>query len=183
MDVTAVTLATQERVFLLDKFFPGEVLCNLHTICKGFTKESPHWTQPKGFNHSRWEYLGTEPEWIPVKEYLGSAELIDSLSQLVGKPVHLSNTGLWVIFNGVPKLRPHVEGAGEYVSQVFVTPATHDLHGTTFYTAEKNILFQLPYRDNSGWLFHGQRVLHGRAVDVPEGVARYSIMMWYNQNQ
>lgn len=179
MLVNRVTLAQGQQVFLIDEFFTAQPLAALHTICDAFTQDNLAWSPTEGFNRSRWIYQCTGAEFAPVADYINSPELLGELGALAGHPVWLSNTTMWVDFTGVGALRPHREQVGGFLVQVFVTRHTDNLNGTTFYNDNRQVLFQLPYRNNLGWLFEGDRVLHGRQCDVTPGLSRFSIMMWY----
>lgn len=180
MLVTTVNLPDGKPVFLLEQFFPADKLALLHQICDNFDKDSKYWTHPEGFNNSRWVHTGTEKEYQLIVEYLSSPELMNKLSELIGHPVHLSNHTLWLDVTGLGPLRPHREAGGEFLAQIFITRQFDNFNGTTFYSNDRNVLFQLPYRNNFGWLFKGTEVLHGRQFDVAPGLERFSIMMWYN---
>ena len=179
MLVNRIQLADGNPVFLIDEFFTEEIMSTLQIICDAFTKDNPAWTCPQGFNSSRWVYDCATTEFAPVADYIKSSEFADQISSLIGHPVWSSNTSMWVDFTGIGALRPHKEQAGGFLAQVFVTRTTDTLNGTTFYNAARQVLFQLPYRHNLGWLFEGDRVVHGRQSDVPTGLSRFSIMMWF----
>jgi hypothetical protein len=178
MLVNEINLANGKQLFLLDKFFPPAQLAQLEQLCDAFTPDSESWTQ--SFSNSRWVYNGTDTVYQQVVEYLSSTELTTQLSQLVGRDVHLSNHTLWLDVPGFGSLKPHRETGGEFLAQVFITKQFDNYNGTTFYTDDKNVLFQMPYRNNFAWLFEGTQVLHGRQFDVAPGLKRFSIMMWYN---
>lgn len=183
MLVNTVTLANGQQVFLIDEFFTAQPLASLHTICDAFTRDNPAWSQPDGFNRSRWVYDCNQAEFDTVRDHVYSTELTDHVSRLIGYSVNLTNTAMWVDFTGVGQLRPHCETASGFLAQIFVTRSTDNYNGTTFYTDSRQVLFQLPYRNNFGWLFEGDRVLHGRQADVSPGLARFIIMLWYARSQ
>jgi hypothetical protein len=82
---------------------------------------------------------------------------------------------------GTPPLEPHREQAGAWLSQVYIAAQDHPTNGTTIYTDQKQVLLQLPYRNNTGWLFDtGRTVMHGREHAVPEDLERFSLMIWYD---
>lgn len=183
MLVNTVTLASGDPVFLIDEFFPAEPMTALHAIGDAFTRDNTAWTQPEGFNHSRWVYECGNTEFAPVADHVASTDLTDQLGALAGYPLRHSNTAMWVDFTGIGQLRPHRETATGFLAQIFVTRQTDNLNGTTFYNDGRQVLFQLPYRNNFGWLFEGDRVLHGRQADVTPGLNRFSVMMWYARTQ
>ena len=53
------------------------------------------------------------------------------------------------------------------------------ISGTTIYNEAGQVLVQMPYRDNLAWFFHGMHVMHGRHHDVPEGITRFTLQIWY----
>ena len=179
MLVNRIELADGNPVLLIDEFFPEKPMAALHAICDNYSQTNPAWNQPTGFNNSRWVYDCTTPEFASVAEYISRPELVQEISCLAGHPVWLSNTAMWVDFTGVGALTPHKEQVGGFLVQVFITRSTDNYNGTTFYNQRRQVLFQLPYRNNLGWLFEGDRVLHGRQSDVSSGLSRFSIMMWY----
>jgi hypothetical protein len=183
MLVNTVTLANTQKIQLIDEFFTVEPMLALTRICDDFAQHNTRWTQPEGFNRSRWVYDCKSTEFELVTEYLTSPALLHQLSELTGSQVRLTNTAMWVDSAGIGQLRPHRETATGFLAQVFVTRQTDNLNGTTFYNDGRQVLFQLPYRNNFGWLFEGDRVLHGRQADVTPGLNRFSVMMWYARTQ
>ena len=170
MLVNRVELSSGEDIFLLDDFFPVEQLGLLQTVTDRFTKDSEHWTASAEFCHHRWIYNSSEPEYHLVIDYAQSPELLNKLTELTGCALHFSHHTMWVDFAGMGALRPHYEQGGEFLVQVFITRKTDGTNGTTFYTNKRQVLFQLPYRNNLAWLFEGTKVLHGRQSDVAPGL-------------
>ena len=99
-------------------------------------------------------------------------------STALGKTINYGNLLLWIDLPGFGTLTPHVDGDDSGLMQAYITSTPHPYAGTTMYAEDDKILFQLPYRDNFGWLFQpANKVLHGREHSVPEGISRFSIMI------
>jgi hypothetical protein len=181
MQVTCVELPTGDTVALVDGFFPDRVLQLAETIEQEFAPNNPDWTTPEAIPNRR-VYTSTTPEYQQLKDYAASAEACRAVESIVGRTVWLSNMTVWTDLPGTGPLRPHRETAGEYLVQVFITDDPDGITGTTFYNEQRQVLFQLPFRNNFGWVFEGQRVLHGRQHSVAEGRTRTVVMLWYNQS-
>lgn len=180
MDVTRIELPTKDSVFLLDNFFAGEQLIQINSIVASYTQAPEQWQQPEAMQYRR-VHTGESQEYRQLEQYLRSAEQCDQIAELTDCPVWLSNMTVWIDLPGTGPLLPHRETAGEFLVQVFIGPQTDNTNGTTFYADPRRVLVQLPYRYNFGWLFEGQKVLHGRQFGVAAGLTRAVVMMWYNR--
>jgi hypothetical protein len=184
MDTVVVTLADNSRVFLLDHVLEPAVLAQAHSIAATFDPDNPDWTL--GLTaYPRWLYNTQLPAFDPIRRAFDSGPMLDSWrEQLTSDRVGyfmLTEITFFRDAPGTPPLRPHKELAGAWLAQVYIAQSDHAYNGTTIYTDANQVLFQLPYRDNSGWLFDtGRTVLHGREHAVPEGLERFSLMIWYD---
>lgn len=182
MIVNTVTTPIGARIFLIDNFFEAELLVKVRELFKGFSgKQDNGWKNPD-WTSKRYIYQGTDSNFLELKKYVQSTECVSQLESLLGN-VKISNTGLdlWIDLPGFGPLAPHFENEGSiYISQIYISDKDYPNNGTTIYTDDKQILFQLPFRDNFGWFFDkGYTVMHGRINDVePEN--RYSVMLWYS---
>lgn len=185
MDVTKVNLVNLSRIFVLENVLETDVLDYVHQLADTFDTTNPLWKRAgTGDNYPRWEYDITHRSFTPVKEAVGGgAHLTYWQEQLVkdtNRQLFCSNISFFIDLPGSPGLQPHVEGIDSWLSQVYIAKQAHTYNGTTIYNDSKEVLLQLPYRDNMGWLFDtAGRVMHGRAHEVPEGLNRFSIMIWY----
>lgn len=178
MNITRVTLENSSTVLILENVLPAELLEQAHEFCNSFSADSPEWEL---FGSSRYIYTGNNPTYIKLKEYFESNEVMHQFNTaLTEKRLAPSVFKIWVDLPGFGPLLPHVETSDAYIAQLFVTQKEHSYTGTTIYNDNKEILFQLPYRNNCGWFFNnGSTVMHGRAHDVPEGIQRFALMVWY----
>ena len=148
-------------------------------FCDTFVAGDTDWVQP--WESPRAVYQGSHSSFQKLKDYFNSPEVIQQFRQhLPDRKPAPSEFKIWVDRTGFGPLVPHKEVNDAFIAQVFVTREEHSYTGTTIYNDNKEILFQLPYRNNCGWFFdNGITVMHGRAHDVPAGINRYAIMIWY----
>jgi len=180
MKVYATCLPNQARCFLIDDFLPNSYLMSLHEICDQFDKNSAEWQHPT-WTQCRYIYQGNAEAWQSIKKYLAIPN--DELAQSLGYAVVCDETLLWAEFQGLGKLRPHVEDpAGKHLSQVYISKQPVPNIGTTIYTDNHEILFLLPFRDNFGWFFDDSgKITHGREHDIPSGMTRFTMMMHWSK--
>lgn len=184
MIITNVKISNGAQVFLIEEFLP----VNVHQMVKNLFNEFgtdktnwrvPEWTQGR----PRYVYCGNSENFTALKNYINSDEFLNRIGQLLN--VQIANTGidLWIDFSGFGTLAPHYENEGSiYLSQIYISDKQYPFIGTTIYNDQKEILFQLPFRDNFGWLFNkGYTVMHGREHDIPEDLARCSVMLWFDK--
>jgi len=185
MDTTVVNMVNGSRVFILENVLDATTLAYTHALANTFNETNPLWNRAgTAAEHPRWEYNTTDASFAPVRTAFTNPEHLAHWQQRLApastQQVFCSNISFFVDYPGSPPLFPHVERNDSWLSQIYIAPFPHLYNGTTVYNDRKNILFQLPYRDNMGWLFDtGSTVMHGRAHAVPEGLARFSIMIWY----
>jgi hypothetical protein len=185
MQTTQVNLANGARVHILERVLDTAALAHAHQLADTFGEDNPLWHRAgTAATYPRWEYDVTHPSFDPVRHAFDrgpqlaywQAELVKNSN----RQLFLSNITFFIDLPGSPGLQPHVEGVDSWLAQVYIARQTHTYGGTTVYNASKEVLFQLPYRDNMGWLFDtAGRVMHGRQHGVPEGLDRFSIMAWY----
>lgn len=176
MKIYDVHLPNQTRCLLIDEFLPQTYLEALHKICDDFSKESVQWQHPE-WTQYRYIYQGGSPEWKEIAEYLEKPN--QELAAGLGYSIVCDEVLLWAEFQGLGSLQPHVEvPAGKHLSQLYISKSRVANNGTTIYTEDKEILFQLPFRDNFSWLFDDSgRVMHGRENDVAADITRFTMMM------
>jgi hypothetical protein len=181
MNLTRVTLENAATVLILENVLTQDLLEQAHALCESFSEENPDWVPFTPERLDRYSYQGNHPIFNALKEYFGSKELIDQLNTAVtGERLELSMFKIWVDLPKFGPLVPHVESSDAYIAQIFVTHKEHSYTGTTIYNNDKEILFQLPYRNNCGWFFNnGSNVMHGREHGVPWGIQRFVLMIWY----
>jgi hypothetical protein len=179
MNITQVTLENSATVLILENVLPLNLLEQAQNFCDTFSVDNPDW---EPFGISRFIYQGSHPTYIKLKNYFESELVMQELNvALHDQRLAPSIFKIWVDLPGFGALEPHVEINDAYIAQLFVTRKEHSYTGTTIYNRNKEILFQLPYRNNCGWFFNnGSTVMHGRAHDVPEGVRRFALMVWYS---
>jgi hypothetical protein len=187
MKISTVDLEYGSRVLILDQVFPEHMLTKMHNLCSTYYSGSNDWKPPAHFDAksldqkvARYVYYGTDPFYTTeLPEFLKSSTATE-ISQKLNTEISYSMISLWVDLPGLGSMLPHVETGGSYLSQVYITNTDHPYTGTTIYRPDNEILFQLPYRDNFGWFFDkGTTVQHGRHHDVPQGISRFSLMIWF----
>lgn len=185
METTIVHLPNQSRVFIVENVLDQATLDYAHGLAAAFAEDNPLWHRAgTAEHHPRWEYDTSDISFAPVKQAFSNPEhLAYWKSQLAPnnpREVFCSHITFFIDYPGSPPLLPHKEGSNSWLSQVYIAKQTHKYGGTTVYNDRQKLLFQLPYRDNMGWLFdNGATVMHGRSHPVAEGIDRFSLMIWY----
>ena len=185
MDTTEVRLVNGSRVYIIEHVLDTDTLAYAHALADAFSETNPLWSQAmSAAEQQRWVYDVTDPTFDPIRRAFTSPEHLTYWQQRLApdsaQQVFCSNISFFIDYPGSPPLFPHCEQSDSWLSQVYIARFPHSYNGTTVYNDRKTILFQLPYRDNMGWLFDtGGSVMHGRAHPVPDGLARFSLMIWY----
>ena len=185
MNTTTVTLYNNARVHILEQVLAATVLQHAHDLARTFSTHNPLWTRAgTADNYPRWEYCVQDATFDPVRQAFSNAEHLSfwqrRLAPTSSRELYCSNISFFVDLPGSLPLQPHVEGVDSWLAQVYIAREPHSYNGTTIYNHDQQVLFQLPYRDNMGWLFDtAGRVMHGREHGVPDGLDRFSIMIWY----
>ena len=181
MLVNTLTTETGEKVFLLDQVFDKAWLDRLHELCDSAELGGNEWAMPEWTEgRPRYMFNCKGSEWEEIRSYITSDEFLSKFESLLGHPLRCTAHSIWADLKGFGPLGPHKEGGGNYMMQVYLTRTDHPYTGTTIYTEDRQVLAQLPYRDNFAWLFHGMRVMHGRMHDVPEGITRFTFQIWFD---
>lgn len=185
MQTTLVRLPNNHNIYILEHVLNGATLEYAHSLANTFSTDNPLWIRAgTADTYPRWEYNTNDPTFDPIRHAFDRGEQLEYWQEhLVKEPnreLYCSNISFFIDLPGSPGLQPHVEGVDSWLSQVYIARQTHTHNGTTMYNSNKEILFQLPYRNNMGWLFDtAGHVMHGRQHGVPEGLDRFSIMIWY----
>lgn len=185
MNVTEIKLDHGPRVFILENVFDQATLAYVHELSRTFDKNNPLWNRAgTSEDYPRWEYNVHDVSFAPVKNYFAQGPHLlywqNKLAPDQPNRLFVSNITFFIDLPGSPPLLAHVEGSSSWLSQVYISNQTHAYNGTTIYNNDKQILFQLPFRDNFGWCFdNGSTVMHGREHGVPEGLTRFGLMIWY----
>ena len=184
MLINTLITETGSQVLLLDQVFGPERLNQLHAMCNQFSPGCKNWPQPDwcAAPRDRPRYIFDEQgeEWSELLQFFDSAEFKHPIEQHLGINLEYSVATMWADLTGFGALGPHKEQGGSYMMQVYLTNTPHDYSGTTIYNELGQVLVQLPYRDNFAWFFHGMKVMHGRHHDVPTGITRFTLQIWFN---
>ncbi len=185
MDLTTVILPNCARVFIIENVLNIDQLALVHKIADSFSTTNSLWSRATTTDtQPRWHYAVNDASFDPVRAAFSNKQHLSTWQQLLAPnsatDLYVSNMSFFVDLPGCTPLAPHVEGSDSWLSQVYIAQESHAYNGTTVYNADKHILFQLPFRDNAGWLFdRGSTVMHGREHAVPAGLSRFSLMIWY----
>ena len=180
MDITSIKVPNGNNVYLFNKFYPDDILIKLTDICNSFSFDSTDWLTAEWTNN-RYIFKNFEYFNSLLKNFYET--FAHTLTPLLDHRLQFESSSLWVDLPGLGKLQPHVEGpgGGTYLMQIYLTDQSEPFNGTTIYNDDKQILFQLPYRNNFGWLFdQAPGVMHGRHSDVAPNLKRFSIMTRFN---
>jgi hypothetical protein len=184
MIVNTVNIATGSKVFLIEEFLPEDIHEKIKKLFNEFTTDSVDWKIPEwAQGRPRYVYQGQSEKYNALKNFVISSSLLTQLEHLLGIKVQNTGIDLWIDFAGFGTLAPHYENEGSvYLAQIYISDKEYPFIGTTIYNDNKEILFQLPFRDNYGWFFDkGYTVMHGREHDIPDDLARCSIMLWFDK--
>ena len=178
MDVTSIIVPNGNSVYLLDNYFPEDILSSLTDICNGFSESSEQWERTE-WTDKRYIFKNIS-QFNPILDNFIKTVFAPRMMQALHHTLTYESSTLWVDLPGLGKLQPHKEGpgGGTYLMQVYLTNKSEPFNGTTIYTDDKQVLFQLPYRNNFGWLLdQATGVMHGRHSDVSPNLKRFSIMI------
>jgi hypothetical protein len=186
MNITKVELEDNTRIFILDKFFDSQLVRELNALFNTVTTAPENWPSPEIFKHyaGRQIYAGTSPILDKIRAAANSDPIRSQLSELLGHNIKLLSLDLWVDSPGYT-IHPHVDPAFfAHAVQIYITDNTTAEYrigmpfGTTVYHPDHRVLFQLPYRTNSGYFFENpQQTCHGLNGQVPEGMQRNSVYL------
>ena len=177
MDITQIKLSNNNCVYLFNDLYPDDIITKLSDICNNFNPESSEWVSAewttKRYIYKNFEYFNS------LLHDFYETSFCHAMYPFIDHKLQYESSSLWVDLPGLGKLQPHVEGqdGGTYLMQIYLTDKSEPFNGTTINTDDKQILFQLPYRNNFGWLFdQATSVMHGRHSDVSPNLKRFSIM-------
>jgi len=183
MLINTLTTETGNHVLLIDQVFSEDRLKQFHAICAKFTPGCEHWRQPSWCivpqHRPRYLFDGKGDEWAELVQFFNSAEVKQPIEQHLDLTLEYTTSSMWADLTGFGTLEPHKEAGGSYMMQIYLTNKSHDYSGTTIYNEAGEVLVQMPYRDNFAWFFHGMKVMHGRHHDVPKGITRFTLQIWY----
>jgi hypothetical protein len=185
MDATQVNMVNGARVFILENVLEPQALEHAHALARTFSTQNPLWRRAATADSlPRWEYAIDDVSFDPIRHAFDRGPLLEYWQQALapnsGRRLFCSNITFFVDLPGSTPLGAHMEGNNSWLSQVYIATQTDNTNGTTMYNTDRQVLFQLPYRNNMGWLFdNGSNVMHGREHGVPAGLDRFSIMIWY----
>ncbi len=183
MIATKIDLPNGSRVFVVDDYLPIETLELAHSICDLYPSDSDVW-HSVDWTTNRFQ---VNKQHSLIKQLWKQLLEVDVYQQLeFKKSVNLQpvDFNFWIDLPGMGTLQPHVEGAdgGTYLTQIYITRQNNSTNGTTIYTDDRQVLLQLPYRDNLGWFFDtADKVMHGREHKVPADLNRFGLMIWYKE--
>ena len=184
MNIITVTLPDNNKVFLIDDFFPKQLADNILNFFKQWHEDTGNWQSLPEFSHylGRLSYTNNHGIVDQVRNYASSDEVVSQLVDLIG-PVD-SNPGVhfWVDTENY-QINPHYDSMPTnskfYGLQIFFSSGIDYTLGTHFYL-DRRVMFNLPLRQNYAYLVdRGDKVLHGLPCAVPLNKNRYSIHLKY----
>jgi len=180
MNVNAtVQFANNARLFLIDNFFSEELNNQVFGTFMSYNDTNTNWGNTTNFEHKpgRKVYTGSVGN---IDAYVQTPAVLDQIRTLLGKPVKYLSSSMWVDLPGYT-ISPHYDiDAFEHAVQIYMTDPSKnfEMMGTAFYLNNKQLMFEIPYRRNSGYLIDtAQSILHGLHHSIPPGFLRYSVYM------
>jgi len=178
--INSLTLATGNRVLLLEDFFDYKMLEKILELCDKSETDDTDWCYEE-WTQLRKIYKGADETYKTLLAALADPEFLQPIEDHLGFKMVFSNASLWADYPGFGPLLPHVEQHGQGQAQIYLTRKEHPTNGASVMNMDKQLLFTLPYRNNYGWYFDQcTKVMHSRDYDVPPGIVRYSLIFWYN---
>jgi hypothetical protein len=136
---------------------------------------------PDDINYTRYRYDYDHPTITKLENYLKSPDVLEYLGNILNKKLEFRLVKLWIDMKML--LGPHCEqpNGNLTAAMIYLTREQHDFLGTTICQDDEKILFQLPFRNNFGWLFEkSDLVMHAKITETPENFKRYSLMIFFN---
>jgi hypothetical protein len=176
INVTAtVSLPNDSKVYLVNKVFPDELLQQI-IDCFSTYPTNKGWTNTANFNPLRYVFNGVHPAVAQVNKY--ATFLADEISTIVGKKIRPVYPSFWIDLPGY-ELAPHVDVDNfEHAIQVYIgdDEQVKNSMGTSVYADYDTPLFDICYRQNSGYLFDSTHtILHAIRKPILEGSIRKSV--------
>lgn len=178
----AITLPTESKVWIVDKVFPESMIDQINDCFNTYIGQSGRaWEKTANFAPQRLVYQGVHPVIDQINKY-GDMFLVNEVSRIIKKKVRFVYPSLWIDLPGY-ELHPHNDVDNfDYAVQVYMGSdyLSKNLFGTSVYQDYDTPLFDICYRQNSGYLFDSTAtVLHGIRQPVPEGSMRRSVYLRY----
>ena len=182
MRVNSICLYNNEDLWIIEEFLNIENINLALKICDTFYDDKSQWSNPD-WTDLRYIHKKETVEWKELEEIFKSGEVYKNLKGILGNNLVFGTMDLWCDLPGYGPLAPHCENTGTIQGQIYLTrnkTTEFKMHGTSVHTMEKKLLFTLPYRNNLAWVFKQcQQVMHGRELDVPKNLERFSLIFWY----
>ena len=185
MNTTKITNPDGEIVHLVEDYFTPELVNKLQELFDSYIAQSPEWAAPSEFAHrgGREVYVGSDATLDLVRAYASSANMLNYVAEHVGNQVEFDGLQLWEDLPGY-SIAPHkdIVDAYDHAIQIYITKEDINHLGTTFYSADQRITYQLPYRNNFGYMLPNPGgVMHGLIAPVPQGVHRHSVYLRFKR--
>lgn len=178
-----VTFENGSRLFMVNEFFSTELDAEIFKLFVNF-KDNPDWQDVDEFSHNkgRLVYRGTAPVVDDIRACGKQYET--ELSTILGKNIVFDSFAMWTDSPGY-KIPPHYDTAPfEHAVQIYMTDPLRNFEmlGTAFYKANKQYLFEIPYRRNSGYFIDSTHtIMHGLHHHIPPEYYRYSVYLKYRK--
>ncbi len=176
MEITSIKIPNGNNVYLFENFYPDDLLLQLTKICNNFNAESDDW-QVASWTNKRYNFKHIEYFNELLFDFYENFSC--DMESILNNKIAFEESVMWIDLPGLGKLQPHVEGpaGGTYLMQIYLSDRTEPFNGTTIYNDNKEVLLQLPFRNNFGWMFdQATGVMHGRHSDVSPNLKRFNIM-------
>lgn len=184
MNIHKIELSTGQKMCLLDRFLNNDILKKVNDIFDSFSANSEYWVPdpPNDPDHVRYRYDGPNPYVADVEEYLNSEEIIKPLSEVLNKQITFSVLKFWVDTKMLLSAHTEQPNGGMPMAQIYITRKEYPYLGTTMFQDDKKLLFQLPYRNNFGYIWEkSDKVMHGKIFETPSGFNRCSLIIFFNE--
>jgi hypothetical protein len=184
MNIHNLQLSTGQQVLLLDQFLSPPMLKKTKDVFATFLVDNPSWVRDPANApvHVRYRFDAYHPAVKEIEEYLQSPSVIEPISRVLGIDLKFQTLKFWV--DNKMLLNPHKEQPMSDIAaaQIYITDQEQPFLGTVINQDDKKILFQLPFRNNFGWLFaKAEEVMHSKITETPESFNRCSLMIFFER--
>ena len=178
MHVTAqAEFANGSRLYLLDRILPTQLAQDLLTVFQ----DSAAWKPLEHFAHTpgRCGYTGSSTAPESLREYLADPEFATAIGNILGNSVRFLDYSMWLDLPGYyMSAHRDLDTYGHAVQLYLVDPATQQSAppmGTVFFTDDNCPVFEIAYRNNSGYLIDKTYTLNHGLSRPTAGLVRHSI--------
>ena len=185
--LATVDFANQEKMHLVNEFFPSNLDAEIFNLFKQFYIGNPEWQEQAEYAHQqgRYVYQGKCEATDKLIDFASNNDGMTMMENIIGQAVEFRGYSLWADTAGY-EITPHYDLAPFDVSiQIYMTDPVRnfEMMGTAVYEdGTDKLLFEIPYKRNSGYIMNTcHRIWHGLHHAIPPDYSRYSVYLRYKK--